>query len=168
MQTLPDRPPRPGGVLLIGINPSPVSVAAGHYYQGTLGRRLWTRLAGVNLLRGATSGAEDDAFTAAGHGLTDLAKRPTSRASGLSPQELVAGIEVLRDKVRNWRPGLLLFVYRPPAEAVLGNRAISPGKCGTFEGIPAFLLSGPYAPCDVSERIDAELARLVRTLGDAK
>src|SRR5712691_1489057 len=42
--TLPDIPPKPGGILLVGINPAPVSVAAGHYYQGRIGQRLWRRL----------------------------------------------------------------------------------------------------------------------------
>jgi len=52
--TLPDYPPKPGGVLLVGINPAPPFVQAGHYYQGTIGRRLWRRLEGLGLLRDAT------------------------------------------------------------------------------------------------------------------
>jgi hypothetical protein len=36
---------RPGlRAICVGINPSPVSVAAGHYYQGQIGRRFWQRL----------------------------------------------------------------------------------------------------------------------------
>ena len=43
VETLADIPPREGGVLVVGINPSSVSVAAVHYYQGTLGRPLGSR-----------------------------------------------------------------------------------------------------------------------------
>ena len=75
--TLPDFPPKPGGALLAGINPAPASVARGHYYQGKLGLRLWKRLESVGLLVGAVPGQEDEAFVAAGHGLTDLVKRVT-------------------------------------------------------------------------------------------
>ena len=142
--TLPDRPCRPGGVLLVGINPSPVSVAAGHYYQGTLGKRLWSRLRRVGLLPDVDRGWEDDAFVEAGNGLTDLVKRPTASAADLSSQELVAGKSALADKVREWRPGLLLLAYRPPAEALIGP-SVSPGPCGDFDGISAFLMSPPYA-----------------------
>src|SRR5688572_15613671 len=99
MKTLPDRPCRPCHVLLVGINPSPVSVAAGHYYQGRHGRRLWGRLTRIGLLVGATSGLEDDAFVAFGHGLTDVVKRPTAAASELSPRELREGVPALLTKI---------------------------------------------------------------------
>jgi uracil DNA glycosylase superfamily protein len=88
MTTLPDRPCRPGGVLLVGINPAPVSVLAGHYYQGAHGKRLWKRLARLGLLAGAVEGNEDDAFVAAGNGLTDLVKRPSKAAAEVSPEEM--------------------------------------------------------------------------------
>jgi double-stranded uracil-DNA glycosylase len=84
MQSLPDRPCRPGGILLVGINPSTISAAKGHYYQGSNGKRLWKRLASLGLLSGVTKGLEDDAFVAAGNGLTNLVKRPTSRAAQLN------------------------------------------------------------------------------------
>jgi double-stranded uracil-DNA glycosylase len=57
--TLADVPPAEGGIVLIGINPAPVSVAAGHYYQGTLGKRLWSRLEAIELLGSAGSPWED-------------------------------------------------------------------------------------------------------------
>ena len=156
MDTLPDHPCRPGGVLLVGINPSPVSVAAGHYYQGRLGQRLWARLRRVGLLADEAAEWEDDAYVAAGNGLTDLVKRPTAQASGLTPKELAGGRDALAAKARDWKPGLLLFAFRPPAEALFG-RGVSSGPCGAFEGIPAFLMSGPYASRAITEANDALL-----------
>lgn len=158
-ETLPDRPPREGGVLLVGINPAPVSVASGHYYQGRLGRRLWRRLERLGLLRDAVPGAEDDAFVASGHGLTDLVERPTLSADLLSPAELHAGAERLREKIGQWRPGLVLFAFKAPAVAVLGKA--SPGLCGEIEGVPAFLLTSPYAPTAESRRVDDELREIM-------
>jgi double-stranded uracil-DNA glycosylase len=119
--TLPDIPCRPGGVLLVGINPAPPSVAAGHNYQGRHGRRLWKRLERIGLLRDADVGLEDEAFARAGHGLTDLVKRPTASAAELSAQELADGRRGLQEKIRRWEPGLLLFAYRPPAVASIGR-----------------------------------------------
>lgn len=129
MHTLPDRPCRPGGVVLVGINPAPVSVAQGHYYRGTQGRRLWKRLARVGLLHDSTEGREDDTFVAAGHGLTDLVKRPTASAAKFRPEELTAGVKALRRKISRWKPGLVLFAYRPPAEYLLGSAQVRPGRC---------------------------------------
>src|SRR5687768_13996802 len=128
METLPDYPCRPGRVLMLGINPSPVSVAAGHYFQGTHGKRLWKRLARLGLLTGAKEGGEDDAFVAAGNGLSDLVKRPTVTADELTAGELSAGVAELRRKIRDWWPGLILFVYRPPAEYLLGKVGLKLGR----------------------------------------
>jgi len=160
--TLPDRPPSRGGILLVGINPAPISVRAGHYYQGRIGGRLWKRLARLGLLPNATPGREDDAFVAVGHGLTDIAKRPTRSADELEREELVLGAEALRTKVRSWSPRLVLFVFREAARSALGDRAVSPGPCPLFEGVPTFLLTGPYASRDEADRVDA---RLIEVLG---
>ena len=159
--TLPDLPPRPGGVLVVGINPSPRSAERGHYYQGKLGLRLWKRLAQVGLLRDAVPGLEDAALVAAGHGLSDVVKRVTSSAAELTAQELREGAVALRAKVRDWRPALVLFVFKDAAVHTLGRRDLSPGPCGELEGIPAFLLSGPFARTADAKRVDEALRRLL-------
>jgi TDG/mug DNA glycosylase family protein len=163
-ETLPDIPPEPGGVLLVGINPAPVSVAAGHYYQGRIGRRLWRRLERAGLLKDPVPGAEDDAFAREGHGLTDLVKRPTAASAELTDDELTAGAEELPSKIRLWQPGLVLFAFKEPARRLLGS-AVTPGPGPDLEGVPTFLLTGPYAPRAEAERIDAELRK---TLGKSR
>lgn len=161
--TLPDLPPRPGGVLLVGINPAPVSVRAGHYYQGRLGQRLWERLRSVGLLDDSRHAWEDDAFVAAGNGLTDIVKRPTASAAEVTASELEDGTTALRRTIRDWRPGLLLFAFRPPAVALF-SRDDHPGVVGMLLSVPAFLLSGPYAAVSERARIDAELRGLLGSL----
>ncbi len=91
VETLADIPPRPGGVVLVGINLAPISVAAGHYYQGRIGKRLWRRLERLGMLDKPQAGAEDEAFARAGHGLTDLVKRPTVSPRELLEEELGSG-----------------------------------------------------------------------------
>jgi TDG/mug DNA glycosylase family protein len=158
--TLPDIPPQTGGVLLVGINPAPISVAAGHYYQGPIGRRLWRRLERTGLLHDPVPGREDEAFARAGHGLTDLVKRPTRSSAELTDAELEAGIDALRRKVRDWRPGLILFAFKEPARRLVGS-GVRPGRTGEVEGTPSFLLTGPYAPATETERVDGELRALL-------
>jgi TDG/mug DNA glycosylase family protein len=165
METLPDIPPRRGGVLLVGINPSPISVAAGHYYQGKLGRRIWARLERVGLLREAVPGLEDEAFAHSGHGLTDIVKRPTSSAAELDPAEFDAGAEILRAKLLEWKPTLVLFAFREPAKRLLGH-GVNPGRLDDIGEIPAFRLSGPYAPRADSLANEEELRRLLHALAD--
>jgi TDG/mug DNA glycosylase family protein len=158
--TLPDIPPEPGGVLLVGINPAPVSVKAGHYYQGRLGRRLWRRLQGIGLLQDAVPGAEDEAFVRAGHGLTDLVKRPAATSADLNEEELRVGAADLREKISKWQPGIVLFAFAEPARRLLG-RDVKPGPGPDLDGIPTFLLSGPYAAREEAERIDEQLRRVL-------
>lgn len=155
-ETLPDRPPVPGGVLLVGLNPAPRSATAGHYYQGRLGKRLWQRLRRVGLVRSPVPGSEDDDFVALGHGLTDIVKRPTRDARELRRDELLAGVQALQEKVRAWQPGMIVFVFKRAADLALGSRA-APGPGASFEGVPTFLLSGPYAASDQTDRVEAEL-----------
>jgi double-stranded uracil-DNA glycosylase len=159
--TLPDIPPSAGAVLLVGINPAPISVAAGHYYQGRIGQRLWRRLERVGLLQDPVPGQEDQAFARAGHGLTDLVKRTTRSSDELTESELDAGIESLRRKIHEWRPGLILFAFKEPARRLLGP-GVRPGRVGEVEGVPAFLLTGPYAPRSEAARIDDDLRSVLR------
>jgi TDG/mug DNA glycosylase family protein len=159
-RTLPDVPPQPGGVLLVGINPALVSVAAGHYYQGRLGQRLWRRLERLGLLVDPVPGREDESFAEAGHGLTDLVKRPTRSATDVSKRELEAGVETLKGKIQAWRPGLVLFAFKQPARVLLGP-GVKPGLGRELEGVRTFLLTGPYAPTGDAQRIDAELGELL-------
>ena len=78
VETLADLPPLRDRLLFVGLNPSPVSVEAGHYHQGRLGRAFWGRLMQATILPGDTAiDAADDALVAAGHGITDIHKVPS-------------------------------------------------------------------------------------------
>lgn len=164
--TLPDRAPRPGGILMVGINPAVTSARAGHYYQGRLGRRLWRRLERLGLLRDAMPGAEDDAFVAAGHGLTDLVKRATRSAGEVSRRELLEGAADLRRRIMDWKPGLVLFVFKVAARFATGA-SLPPGPGPLIEGVPTFLLTGPYAAAADRHRNDDQLLRIRAATGGA-
>ena len=80
VDTLADLPPLRDRLLFVGLNPSPVSVEAGHYHQGRLGRTFWRRLMLAEILPAGTDvETADDALMAAGHGITDLLKTPSPR-----------------------------------------------------------------------------------------
>ena len=158
VETLADLPPEPGRLLFVGLNPSPVSVAVGHYHQGRLGRSFWRRLITATILPPGTEiDTADDALVAAGHGITDLLKRPSPRDDA-DDATLRAGVGPLWQKVAVWRPAAVVFVYKRAAEACAGRRI--PEPWGHVEGLamaarPCFLMPGPYAPRgDVEEGLN--------------
>jgi TDG/mug DNA glycosylase family protein len=164
--TLADIPPLRNKLLFVGLNPSPVSVEAGHYHQGRLGQNFWRRLITAQILPKDTPvETADDALLAAGHGITDLLKRPTARDTA-TPAELTAGVGPLFQKVAVWRPAAIVFIYKRAAEIAAG-RPLSE-RWGQLAGValaarPCFLMPGPYAS---REDVDEGL-NFIRNLGAA-
>jgi TDG/mug DNA glycosylase family protein len=62
VQTLEDLLRPALSTVCVGINPSLVSVEAGHYYQGRLGKLFFSRLRRVAVLPAVLDGYEDDAL----------------------------------------------------------------------------------------------------------
>lgn len=164
VETLADLPPARDRLLFVGLNPSPVSVEAGHYFQGRLGRAFWGRLMVAGILPGDTPiESADDALAALGHGLTDLLKLPSARDEA-SDAELRAGVGPLWQKVAVWRPAAVVFVWKRAAEAVAGRPLAEPwGQLAgvALSGRPCFLMPAPYAP---REQV-GEALNFIRNLG---
>jgi TDG/mug DNA glycosylase family protein len=162
-ETLADLPPARDGLLFVGLNPSPVSVDAGHYLQGRLGHRFWQRLMTAGIIPAGTELAvADDALVAAGHGITDLIKRPSARDEA-PEQELREGVGRLWQKIALWRPGAVVFIDKRAAQIAAGRALDEPW--GHIEGMalagrPCFLMPGPYA---TTEQVDEGL-NLLRNL----
>ena len=161
--TLADLPPTRDKLLFVGLNPSPISVKAGHYHQGRIGRRFWQRLTHTGIIPAGTEPeAADDALVAAGHGITDLIKRPSPRDEA-PDHELREGVGPLWQKIALWRPGAVVFIYKRAAEIAAGRSL--PEPWGHIEGMalagrPCFLMPGPYA---TTEQVDEGL-NLLRNL----
>jgi hypothetical protein len=140
-----------------------VSVEAGHYHQGRLGRAFWGRLMQATILPGDTAiDAADDALVAAGHGITDLHKVPSARDDA-SDDTLRAGVGPLWTKVALWRPAAVVFIYKRAAEIAAGRKLGEPWgqlRDVALAGRPCFLMPGPYAP---TEQVDEGL-NLLRNL----
>ncbi|HLA17265.1 MAG TPA: hypothetical protein VJZ72_10230, partial [Candidatus Limnocylindrales bacterium] len=95
----------------------------------------------------------DDALMAAGHGITDLHKRPSERDDA-STEELRAGVGPLFQKTALWRPGAVVFIYKRAAEAVAGRKI--PEPWGHVSGMalaarPCILMPGPYADPEITD-----------------
>ena len=108
METLPDYL-KPGlDIVLIGLNPSARSVEDGHYFANPR-NRFWTALSAANLV-GRPVGPQDDAsLLAHGIGFTDVVKRPTSQASGLTSADYRRDAPGLREKLLRHAPRIACF-----------------------------------------------------------
>lgn len=114
----PDEP----RAMIVGLNPAPVSVDAGHYYQGRSGQRQLLRLADAGLFerpRADEVGFEEAALRA--HvGFTDVVKRPTRGERDVSDAEVAVGREILVRQLESHGVSLVICVFRHPVKALLG------------------------------------------------
>ena len=148
---------RPGlRAVCVGINPAPVSVAAGHYYQGKLGQAFFSRLRRAGLLP-SLPGWEDDVAFAAGIGFTDIVKRPSGSATEITADELDYGKSRLISKLEAVRPEIVVFTFKKTATVIFGSFG-GYGFIGkTLAGGDVFVMPGPYERAD---RVAAALAEL--------
>ena len=154
VETLPDYLKRGLEAVFVGINPSPVSVKAGHYYQGRHGKQFWKRLHIHGVIRNLPEGREDEVAFKAGFGFTDVIKKPSASAKELDTKDYEHGRQVTLHKLLEVRPQLVCFVYKRAAEELdtpLRNAGISTFRC-----------PGPYAKRrEVTNRM--ELLRQILT-----
>lgn len=158
---------RPGlRAVVVGINPAPKSVAAGHYYQGTYGQRFFDRLRRAGGVPEG-DGFEDDRAFAAGIGFTDLVKRPTASADQVSA-ELAHGREELEAKLAEVDVPLVVFAFKSAAETLLGplpKRFFGVVPRERIGNARVFVMPAPTAPtADVDDAVK-KLKRALRAAG---
>lgn len=112
-RTIPDVLPGLGDprlrVLFSGINPGLVSAATGHHFARP-GNRFWPALHGAGFTPRRLDPADQDELARLGLGITNLVARATARADELTPAELVAGGQRLRELAERVRPAWLAIV----------------------------------------------------------
>ena len=106
--TLPDYLRCGLDIVLIGLNPSAYSVKVGRYFANPR-NRFWPAFSAANLV-GRPVGPEDDAsLLEHGIGLTDVVKRPTPQASGLSAADYRRDAPILKEKLLRFAPAIACF-----------------------------------------------------------
>jgi TDG/mug DNA glycosylase family protein len=160
--TLADVWPSTPVAAIVGLNPAPVSVAAGHYYQGSSGQRQLGRLVEAGVLPPTPSRYFEEGALEAGIGLTDIVKRPTSGENGVTSAEIAHGTPALAAKLEQRGTRLIICVFRHPVLALLGVEA-DPGLCPltTSWGARVFRMPGPFEKRTVAMEILRELPGLL-------
>ncbi len=138
---------RPGArILFVGINPGVRSATTGHHFAGH-SNRFWKLLWESGLTPVFLTAEHDDRLLEWGYGITNLVPRPTPGIATLRPEEYVAGLKILRRKVRRFAPDIVAFVGVTLFRFVFGTRSGVPVTLGlqdeTFEGSTVFVLPNP-------------------------
>ena len=131
-------------VLFVGINPGIRSAQSGHHFAG-YSNRFWKLLFESRLVPESIDWRSDARLPEWGYGITNLVARETPGIDTLTAEECLAGVEVLRRKVRRYKPEIVAFVGVSLYRWVF--RAKGPVKLGeqseTFEGSAVFVLPNP-------------------------
>lgn len=157
--TLADIWPENPAAMIVGLNPAPSSVRAGHYYQGRSGQRQLMRLVQCGLIGEPSGGHFEEAALARRIGFTDIVKRPSIGEGDVTAAEIDHGRTVLETALAAHAVPLIICVFRQPVEALLGS-AGPPGfqEARTSWGGRVFRMPGPFARKDVADAV-------MRTLG---
>jgi TDG/mug DNA glycosylase family protein len=147
----PDNP----RAVIVGINPSITSVAAGHYFQGqgARGRLMMLVRAGLLDLREGERHFERAAMEA-GIAFADLVRRPTPSAGDLGADELAFGRSQFEEKMATRRVPLVIGIYAPPIESLLGAKAVAGYQpVETSWGARVFNLPRPYLRSELAAEV---------------
>lgn len=151
-------PARPRAVV-VGINPSLTSVTAGHYFQGQGARSRIMMLVKAGLLE-LNDGERhfERAALEANVGFADLVRRPTPSAADLPDNEIQYGKRIFETKMAAREVPLVITIYAPPAEALMGKRPQSGYQSElTSWGARVFNLPRPYLKAELAAEVMAKL-----------
>jgi TDG/mug DNA glycosylase family protein len=130
-------------VLFVGINPGLYTAAIGCHF-GRPGNRFWPALYGGGFTPRLFSPFEQSLLLELNLGITNIVARATVRADELTNEELVAGGQQLRAKVKRWRPTVVAFLGLQPYRVISGVKDAHVGlQEASFGSSHAWLLPNP-------------------------
>ncbi len=108
LKTLPDYLDHGLDIVFVGLNPSEISVAEGHYFANPR-NRFWPAFNRSGLIERNVTPKDDSSLVADGIGLTDVVKRPTRQGSGLRTADYREWAPVLKTKLLEIQPKIVCF-----------------------------------------------------------
>jgi double-stranded uracil-DNA glycosylase len=153
-RTLPDTVGPGMRLLVCGLNPSLYAADVGVGYARP-GNRFWPAARAAGLVE--RDRAAVDALAVHGIGMTDLVKRATTGAGGLTAAEYRAGAARVERLVRWLRPGAVCFVGLAGWRAAVDPHARPGEQEAGFGGAPAYVMpstSGANAHARLDDLVD--------------
>ena len=133
-------------MLFVGINPGIRSAATGHHFAG-YSNRFWRLLYESGLVPEPIRTEDDGRLPEWGFGITNLVPRATPGIDTLGAEEYVAGLRLLRRKVRRWKPPVVALVGVTLYRSLFPKASRTPPVLGLreerLEGARIFVLPNP-------------------------
>lgn len=120
--------PKPLDILFIAKTPAPVSVEAGHYFQGKQGKMFWNKLQNHRILTVMAGTYEDENLLAHNYGITDIVKKPRNYGNEPTPEEYKSGLDHIMTKIAKYTPKIIVFVYKAVLDNILKYAFMSSTK----------------------------------------
>ncbi|AJS57375.1 mismatch-specific DNA-glycosylase [Paenibacillus sp. IHBB 10380] len=109
MQAIPDHLDYGLSVVFVGFNPSLRSGELGHHYANPR-NHFWRILHKAEITPRVYDAFEDDDLLKLGYGFTNIVERPTRGIDDITREEYDKGREILRAKLKEYRPDIACFV----------------------------------------------------------
>ena len=158
---LPDKPPTE--ILFIAKTPAPVSVAAGHYFQGRQGTMFWNKLSEYKILKAPYDKYPDECLLDNNYGITDIVKKPRGYGNEPSDDEYRGGLDRVNNLIQRLKPKVIVFVYKRVLDNILRlsygiRRKSDYGFNENLEEIfksKVFVFPMPGTPCNRQKAVKA-------------
>jgi TDG/mug DNA glycosylase family protein len=159
-RTLPDTVGPDMRLLVCGLNPSVYSADAGFGFARP-GNRFWPAASASGLV--TKTHDPWHALAVDKVGMTDMVKRATPNASGLSPEEYRIGADRLERLVEWLEPAAVCFVGLAGWRAAVDRKAVPGAQQLRFGGRPAYVMPSTSG-ANASSRLEDLTAHLRRAL----
>ena len=157
-------PNKPGlKILFVAKTPAPISVSAGHYFQGTQGSMFWNKLKEFKIINVPYGEFEDEYLLENQYGITDIVKKPRGYGNEPSDEEYRAGLSNILNLIKLHKPKVIVFVYKKVLDQILkfGFKIYQKSKYGFnielekhFDS-KVFVFPMPGTPCRREDAHDA-------------
>lgn len=114
-------------VLFCGINPGLYSGATGHHFARP-GNRFWPTLHQAGFTPRLLHPSEERELLTYGYGITNLVARATATAEELAAEELVAGQQQLKTKVKRYQPRIVAVLGISAYRTAFGQKSVTLGR----------------------------------------
>jgi TDG/mug DNA glycosylase family protein len=133
-------------ILFVGINPGMRSEAIGHHFAG-YSNRFWKLLYESRIVSEPIRAEDDDRLPEWGLGITNLVARATPGIDTLRPDEYIAGAQILRRKIKRYKPAVVALVGVTVFRSLFELTGKVPVRLGAqrlqLDGARVFVLPNP-------------------------
>ncbi|OQR77804.1 G/T mismatch-specific thymine DNA glycosylase-like [Tropilaelaps mercedesae] len=127
-------------ILVVGINPGFFSARERRYYAGP-GNHFWKCLYQSKLIPEPVTWEHDSRLLEWNIGLTNICARATRGQADLSKDEIAQGAKILVDKIKEFRPKIVVFNGKGIYEIFIGSKVTCLGRQESFiDGVEIFVI----------------------------